>query len=59
MKWNLKSKAPSAFLKQFPEYSPLICNLLYNRNIKTQKQIDEFFNPDYLDDIHDPFYLRG
>ena len=59
MKWNLKSKAPSAFLKQFPEYSPLICNLLYNRNIKTQKQIDEFFNPDYLDDIHDPFLLKG
>jgi len=59
MKWNLKSKAPSAFLKQFPEYSPLICNLLYNRNLKTQKQIDEFFNPDYLDDIHNPFLLKG
>ncbi|MFH1388295.1 MAG: single-stranded-DNA-specific exonuclease RecJ [Patescibacteria group bacterium] len=59
MKWNIKSKAPSAFLKQFPEYSSLICNLLYNRNIKTQKQIDEFFNPDYLDDIHDPFLLKG
>ena len=59
MKWNLKSKAPSAFLKQFPEYSSLICNLLYNRDIKTQKQIDEFFNPDYLDDIYDPFLLKG
>ena len=59
MKWNLKPKAPSAFLKQFPEYSPLICNLLYNRNIKTQKQIDEFFNPDYLDDIHNSFLLKG
>lgn len=59
MKWNIKSKAPSAFLKQFPEYSSLICDLLYNRNIKTQKQIDEFFNPDYLDDIHDPFLLKG
>ena len=59
MKWNIKPKAPSAFLKQFPEYSPLICNLLYNRNIKTQKQIDEFFSPDYLDDIYDPFLLKG
>jgi len=59
MKWNLKPKAPSAFLKQFPKYTSLICNLLYNRNIKTQKQIDEFFNPNYLDDIHDPFLLKG
>ena len=58
MKWQIKSKAPSAFLKQFPEFSPLIVQLLYNRGFKTQKQVDEFFNPDYEGDLHDPYLLK-
>ena len=59
MKWQVKSKASSAFFKKLPEYSPLIVQLLYNRGLKTQQQIDEFFNPDYEEDIHDPFLLKG
>ncbi len=59
MKWQLKSKAPSAFFKQFPEYSPLIIQLLYSRGLKTQPQIDEFFNPDYQEDFHSPLLLKG
>jgi single-stranded-DNA-specific exonuclease len=59
MRWQLKPKAPDKFLKQFPEYSPLIIQLLYNRGLKTQKQIDEFFNPDYQEDLHSPFLLKG
>lgn len=58
MKWRIKSKAPSAFFKQFPEFSPLIVQLLYNRGFKTQEQIDEFFNPDYQGDLHDPYLLK-
>jgi len=59
MIWKLKPKAPSAFLKQFPEYSPLVVQLFYERGLKNQKQIDEFFNPDYQQDIHNPFLLKG
>lgn len=59
MKWQIKSKAPSAFFKQFPEFSSLIVQLLYNRDLKTQKEIDEFFNPDFETDLHDPFLLKG
>lgn len=59
MNWQLKPKAPSAFFKQFPEYSPLITQLLYNRGLKTQPQIDEFFNPDFQEDFHSPFLLKG
>jgi len=59
MNWQLKPKAPSAFLKQFPEYSFLIIQLLYNRGFKTQQQIDEFFNPDFQEDFHSPFLLKG
>lgn len=58
MKWQVKPKAPGAFLKQFPEFSPLIAQLFYNRGLKTQKQIDEFFNPDYETDLHSPFLLK-
>ncbi|MBU1292123.1 single-stranded-DNA-specific exonuclease RecJ [Patescibacteria group bacterium] len=58
MRWQIKTKAPRAFFKQFPELSPLVAQLIYNRGLKTQKQVDEFFNPDYQEDIHDPFLLK-
>jgi len=57
--WRLKPKAPEEFIRQFPEYQPLILQLLYNRGLKTQKAIDEFFNPDYGEDLHDPFLMLG
>jgi len=59
MRWQVKPKAPSAFFEQFPEFSSLNVQLLYNRGIKTQQQIDEFFNPDFQSDLHDPFLLKG
>lgn len=59
MKWNLKPKVPEDFVRQFPEYSPLVCQLLYDRGLRTQEQIDEFFNPDYQQDLHDPFLMKG
>lgn len=59
MIWNVAPKAPEEFIKQFPEYHPLILQLLYNRGLKTQKAIDEFFNPDYEGDLHDPFLMLG
>ena len=59
MNWHFKEKAPEDFIKKFPEYSPLALQLLYDRNLKTQEQIDEFFNPDYGDDLHDPFLMKG
>jgi len=59
MQWRLKPKAPPEFIKKFPEYSSLVIQLLYNRGLKTQEQIDEFFNPDYQEDFHSPFLLKG
>lgn len=58
MKWQIKPKAPKEFIDKFPEFSPLIVQLLYDRGLKTQEQIDEFFNSDYEQDIHDPFLLK-
>ena len=59
MKWRLKEKAPESFFKKFPEYSPQILQLLFDRGLKTQEEIDEFFSPDYKDDLHDPFLMKG
>lgn len=54
-RWQIAHRAPKDFLKKFPEYSPLVLQLLWNRRLTSQTQIDEFFNPDYQTDLHDPF----
>ncbi len=57
--WKLKPRISEKFIKQFLEYSPEILQLLFNRGLKTQRQIDEFFNSDYKQDLHDPFLMSG
>ncbi len=56
MLWQIKEKAPIEFLEKFPEYPPLLLQLLWNRNLKEKKQIDDFLNPDYSQ-LHDPMLL--
>jgi len=56
--WKIKKPAPREFWEKFPEYSRLTLQLLWDRGLKTQKAIDEFFNPDYDEDLHDPFLLK-
>lgn len=52
-------EAPQEFIGCFPEFPKVVLQLLYNRNLKTQKEIDEFFNPDYEVDLHNPFLYKG
>ncbi len=54
-RWRLKSPCPSEFIENFPAYSGIILQLLYDRGLDTQEKIDDFFNPDYSQGIHDPF----
>lgn len=56
--WNISPKAPKDFQELFPEYSSLVLQLLYERGLQSQEAIDEFFNPDYNEDLHDPFLLK-
>jgi len=56
--WKLNKEAPMVFLNKFPEYSKLTLQLLWDRGLDTQKKIDEFFSPDYDQDLHDPFLLK-
>jgi single-stranded-DNA-specific exonuclease len=57
-KWQVLDPAPQSFYDEHPELPRAALNLLYHRNIKTQEQIDEFLNPDYSTDIHDPFLFK-
>lgn len=53
--WEIKRKAPKKHFAALAEYDPLLVQILYNRGLKTQKAIDEFFNPDFDLDLHDPY----
>src|SRR5690606_38519387 len=55
--WKIAKTAPREFFKKFPEYPPIVSQLLYNRGITTQALVDEFVNPDYEQDLHDPFLM--
>jgi len=57
--WKINKKAPKEFLEKFPEHSKSTLQLLWDRGLRTQKTIDEFFSPDYDEDLHDPFLLKG
>ncbi len=57
-KWNVLPPPPAEFLQAHPELPPIVARLLWNRNLRAQEQIDEFLNPDYLADIHDPFLFK-
>ncbi len=57
-KWNVLPAPPSEFISSHPELPTAVTQLLWNRNLRTQERIDEFLNPDYSQDIHDPFLFR-
>lgn len=56
--WKVLEIPPQSFFDQYPELPRSIAHLLYHRGIRTQRQIDEFLNPDYSVDVHSPFLFR-
>ncbi|HRY36378.1 MAG TPA: single-stranded-DNA-specific exonuclease RecJ [Candidatus Magasanikbacteria bacterium] len=54
-KWIVLPPPSKDFLSSHPELPTIVSTLLWNRHLRDQKQIDEFLNPDYETDIHDPF----
>jgi single-stranded-DNA-specific exonuclease len=53
--WHVAKAVPDEVRSQFPELNPVTLQLLWNRGLKDQTAIDEFLNPDWGGDIHDPF----
>uniref|UniRef100_A0A7V3N4X4 Single-stranded-DNA-specific exonuclease RecJ n=1 Tax=candidate division CPR3 bacterium TaxID=2268181 RepID=A0A7V3N4X4_UNCC3 len=58
-KWRLAKPAPKKFIEEFPEFHPVILQLLYNRGITSEKEIEKFMNPDWERDLYDPFLMKG
>jgi len=56
--WKTAKPITQDFANKFPEVNPVILQLLLNRGIDTQEKIDEFLNPDYSTDLHDPFLFK-
>ena len=56
--WIVNKKYPEKFAREFPEFSGITLQLLWDRNLKTQTQVDEFFNPDYEADLHNSDLMK-
>lgn len=56
--WVIAPKINEDFKSKFREISPLILQLLFNRGLNTQKQIDEFLMPEYSQHLYDPFLFK-
>lgn len=57
-RWESAAPVPEQVRALFPDLHPVAVQLLYNRGIETLAAADEFLNPDYTTDIHDPFLFR-
>ncbi len=56
--WKISEQFPEAFASQFPEYSRTVLQLLYNRGLHSQDEVDEFLYPDYHAHIADPYLFQ-
>ncbi|MEX0596666.1 MAG: single-stranded-DNA-specific exonuclease RecJ [Candidatus Paceibacterota bacterium] len=54
--WHIKDTITKDIISQYPEISPLILQLLWNRGIKSDLDIDNFLNSDYQD-LLNPFLI--
>lgn len=56
--WTLRRKVTSSLRERFPEIDPILLQLLYGRGLVEQQAIDEYLEPDYSRDLHDPFLFK-
>jgi single-stranded-DNA-specific exonuclease len=52
--WKLKEAAPKELFETYPELPPLAVQLLYNRGLVGEAEVERFLNPEY-ENQHDPF----
>lgn len=57
-RWRVAEAMPEEAKMAFPELSPVLAQLLWNRGIKTQAEVDIFLGPDWSRDTHDPFLFK-
>jgi len=56
-RWTVARPAPTDFLARFPDISPIVVQVLYNRNIREPDQVRAFMAGEMS--LYDPFRLKG
>jgi len=56
--WAIAEPISKDVLGSFPEIDAVLLQLLWNRGLQTQSAIDEFLNPEWSKDVHDPYLFR-
>jgi single-stranded-DNA-specific exonuclease len=56
-RWVLREPAPPEFVAELA-YSPIVSNLLYQRDIRDKQTAEEFLHSDYRTGLHDPFLMK-
>ncbi len=57
-RWQVAEPISQEVTGSFPEIDPVLLQLLWNRDVRTQEAIDEFLNPEWSKDVHDPYLFR-
>lgn len=52
--WVVAEPVTEGIRAEFPELHPVVLQILFNRGVKTQEEIDVFLGPDWSRDVHDP-----
>ncbi len=55
--WQVVPKMREDFVKKYPEYSRVLLQLLYNRDIRSKEDIDYFLKADFKDS-YDPYLFK-
>ncbi|MEA1963225.1 MAG: single-stranded-DNA-specific exonuclease RecJ [Patescibacteria group bacterium] len=56
--WQILPKIKQEIINEYPEYLPLVLQLLHNRGITEKEEIKDFLEGDYEKNSHDPFLFR-
>ncbi|OGY88420.1 MAG: single-stranded-DNA-specific exonuclease RecJ, partial [Candidatus Kerfeldbacteria bacterium RIFOXYC2_FULL_38_9] len=56
--WQLSENLDPETGERFPQLSAIALQLLFNRHLTQQEDIDRFLNPDYGQDQYDPFLFN-
>jgi len=56
-RWEISPPVPTEHLARYPELSPLVVQLLYNRQIRTRPEVEAFLAKDLV--LDNPFLLKG
>jgi single-stranded-DNA-specific exonuclease len=57
-KWKILDKIDESLRVQFPEINDVVLQLLYNRGLTDQAEIDDFLSPNYDEQILDPYLFK-